>query len=59
MVGQSNSEFLFEKVALIGVGLIGSSLARAFRSRNIVREIVVSARSQATLEPGHGTRACR
>lgn len=47
---QSDSEFLFEKVALIGVGLIGSSLARAFRSRGIVRQISVSARSQATLD---------
>lgn len=50
MVVQSDSEFLFEKVALIGVGLIGSSLARAFRSRGIVRKISVSARSQATLD---------
>ncbi len=47
---QSDSEFLFEKVALIGVGLIGSSLARAFRTRGIVRQISVSARSQATLD---------
>ena len=50
MAAQSDSDFLFEKVALIGVGLIGSSLARAFRSRNIVRKIAVSARSQATLD---------
>jgi cyclohexadieny/prephenate dehydrogenase len=50
MVGQTNGEFLFEKVAMIGVGLIGSSLARAFRARNIVRTIAVSARSQATLD---------
>lgn len=50
MVLQSDKEFLFEKVALIGVGLIGSSLARAFRSRRIVAQISVSARSQATLD---------
>ncbi len=50
MATQSDSDFLFKKVALIGVGLIGSSLARVFRSRGIVQEIAVAARSQATLD---------
>lgn len=43
-------EYLFDKVALIGIGLIGSSLARVFRERHIVRHISVAARSQATLD---------
>ena len=41
---------LFERVALIGIGLIGSSLARALRERGLARTIVASARSEATLE---------
>ena len=39
---------LFECAALIGVGLIGSSLARVFRARNLVSKIRVCAQSQAT-----------
>lgn len=39
---------LFERLALIGVGLIGSSIARAARREGIVREIVATARSEAT-----------
>ncbi len=42
-------EPLFERVALIGVGLIGSSLARAMAERGLARTIVGCARSQATL----------
>jgi cyclohexadieny/prephenate dehydrogenase len=41
---------LFDRLALIGVGLIGSSIARAARARGLVRSIVVTARSQATRE---------
>jgi cyclohexadieny/prephenate dehydrogenase len=39
---------LFERLALIGVGLIGSSIARAARERGVVRSIAASARSDAT-----------
>jgi len=39
---------LFDRLALIGVGLIGSSIARAARERGAVRSIVATARSAAT-----------
>jgi cyclohexadieny/prephenate dehydrogenase len=39
---------LFDRLALIGVGLIGSSIARAAREQGVVREIVATARSEAT-----------
>jgi cyclohexadieny/prephenate dehydrogenase len=39
---------IFERLALIGVGLIGSSIARAARAENVVRTIVATARSEAT-----------
>jgi cyclohexadieny/prephenate dehydrogenase len=42
------SEPLFNRLALIGMGLIGSSIARAARAQDAVREIVATARSQAT-----------
>src|SRR5580658_4346675 len=38
----------FERLALIGVGLIGSSIARAARAQGVVRSIVATARSAAT-----------
>jgi 3-phosphoshikimate 1-carboxyvinyltransferase len=41
---------LFEKVAFIGLGLIGSSLARVLRAKGLVRRIVASTRSQSTLD---------
>ena len=44
----TSSPVLFERLALIGVGLIGSSIARAARDRGIVRSIVATARSEAT-----------
>ena len=41
---------LFERLALIGVGLIGSSIARiAMENRGLAGEVVASARSAATL----------
>ncbi len=43
-------EPLFEKVALIGIGLIGSSLARVVRREKLAGEVVVSSRSAPTLE---------
>src|SRR5215472_6630311 len=45
MTGQTP---LFNRLALIGVGLIGSSIARAARAQGAVREIVATARSPAT-----------
>ncbi len=41
-------EPLFNRLALIGVGLIGSSIARAARAQGVVRSIVATARSPAT-----------
>lgn len=38
----------FERVALIGIGLIGSSLAHAIRKKKLAREITGYARSEAT-----------
>ncbi|KZM51098.1 prephenate/arogenate dehydrogenase family protein [Labrenzia sp. OB1] len=40
---------LFERMALIGIGLIGSSLAQAARERGLVGEIAISTRSPETL----------
>ena len=40
---------MFQRIALIGIGLIGSSLARAIRERGLANEIVVSTRSDTTL----------
>jgi len=39
---------IFERMALIGMGLIGSSIARAARAQNAVRSIVATARSPDT-----------
>jgi cyclohexadieny/prephenate dehydrogenase len=39
---------IFERLALIGAGLIGSSIARAARAQGVVQTIAVSARSHAT-----------
>ncbi|POF32781.1 prephenate/arogenate dehydrogenase family protein [Roseibium marinum] len=40
---------LFERMALIGIGLIGSSLAQVARQRGLVGEIAISTRSPETL----------
>jgi len=39
---------LFDRLALIGTGLIGSSIARAARAQAVVRSIVATARTAAT-----------
>jgi len=39
---------LFDRLALIGVGLIGSSIARVAQSKGLVREVVACARSEQT-----------
>ncbi|NQV85395.1 MAG: prephenate/arogenate dehydrogenase family protein [Rhodospirillales bacterium] len=41
---------LFERITLIGTGLIGSSLARVVRRDGLAGHITVTARSQATLD---------
>ena len=43
------SEPLFDRLALIGIGLIGSSIAQVARERGLVREIAISTRSPETL----------
>jgi cyclohexadieny/prephenate dehydrogenase len=52
----------FSRVALIGIGLIGSSLAHVIRRDGLASEIVVSTRSEHTLrraeELGLGDRYC-
>jgi cyclohexadieny/prephenate dehydrogenase len=44
----SGGKPIFERLALIGVGLIGSSIARAARAAGAVRSIAATARSGAT-----------
>lgn len=45
------AEPLFKRIAFLGIGLIGSSVARIARERgDIAGEIVVNARTQATLD---------
>src|SRR2546430_17210480 len=39
---------IFNRLALIGTGLIGSSIARAARMQGVVRSIAATARSAAT-----------
>jgi len=40
---------LFDRIALVGVGLIGSSLARVIRRETLARHVAISTRSAATL----------
>src|SRR5215216_3965747 len=44
------AEAMFERVALIGLGLIGSSLAHAMRRKRLAKHIAGHARSEATRE---------
>jgi cyclohexadieny/prephenate dehydrogenase len=47
----NNTEFeMFSRVALIGIGLIGSSLAHAMRQLRLCEHIAVTARTQRTLD---------
>jgi cyclohexadieny/prephenate dehydrogenase len=41
---------MFEKLALIGIGLIGSSIARATRLKGLAKSIAISTRKQETLD---------
>jgi cyclohexadieny/prephenate dehydrogenase len=47
-VSKAKQEPIFNRLALIGVGLIGSSIARAAREQGLVRSIVATARSPKT-----------
>src|SRR5947209_18821547 len=44
----NNSSPLIDRLALIGVGLIGGSIARAAREYGVARSIVATARSEAS-----------
>lgn len=44
------AQTMFDRVALIGIGLIGSSLARVIRREGLAGEVVVSTRSRETLD---------
>ncbi|THF57610.1 prephenate/arogenate dehydrogenase family protein [Mesorhizobium composti] len=41
---------MFEKIALVGIGLIGSSLARVIRREHLARHIAIATRSPSTLK---------
>jgi cyclohexadieny/prephenate dehydrogenase len=43
------SDIQFEKIALIGIGLIGSSIARAVKEKGLAREVAITTRSALTL----------
>ena len=49
-LGAPLAEPIFEELAIIGVGLIGSSIARAARHRHAARRIVLADSSIAVLE---------
>lgn len=48
-MAQSTPKPVFEKLALIGIGLIGSSIARVARKKNLANHIAISSRSADTL----------
>ena len=41
---------IFRRLALVGIGLIGSSIARGAREKGLAGEIVISTRRAETLE---------
>jgi cyclohexadieny/prephenate dehydrogenase len=43
-------DVIYKKIALIGIGLIGSSLARTIRLKGLAEHISIASRSQATLD---------
>ena len=44
------AEPMFDRIALIGIGLIGSSIARDVKALDLARDVVVSTRSAETLK---------
>ncbi|MEE8283642.1 MAG: prephenate dehydrogenase/arogenate dehydrogenase family protein, partial [Alphaproteobacteria bacterium] len=53
-MAEGQQKVLFNRVALIGLGLIGSSLARAIKRHGLAGEIVGHARSKETREVALG-----
>ncbi len=49
MTGAEQDKPIFRRLALIGIGLIGSSIARGARAKGLVGEIVISTRRAETL----------
>lgn len=45
---------MFEKIALVGIGLIGASIALGVRQKNLVGHIAISTRRAETLEEARG-----
>jgi cyclohexadieny/prephenate dehydrogenase len=48
-MGEHQTQPTFDTVTLVGIGLIGSSLARVMRTRGLARHIIISTRSAPTL----------
>lgn len=48
-MAQTDTKPIFEKLTLIGIGLIGSSIARVARKKNLANHIAISSRSAGTL----------
>lgn len=46
---QTDTKPIFKKLTLIGIGLIGSSIARVARKKNLAQHIAISSRSADTL----------
>ncbi|MBN8931508.1 MAG: prephenate/arogenate dehydrogenase family protein [Rhizobium pusense] len=44
------AEIMFERIALIGIGLIGSSIARDIKELGLTRHVIISTRSEDTLK---------
>jgi cyclohexadieny/prephenate dehydrogenase len=55
-LGEPLAEPIFEELAIVGVGLIGSSIARAARRRRAAGRIILADRSVATLERAKALR---
>ncbi len=49
-MAKQKSKVIFERIALVGIGLIGSSIARAVKRDGLADHISVSARSQESLD---------
>jgi cyclohexadieny/prephenate dehydrogenase len=49
MTGQQTVSKLYENITLIGIGLIGSSIARAVKEKGLAGKVTISSRSAATL----------
>ena len=54
-----SEQVFIPRLAIIGVGLIGGSLALALKERGVVGEVVGCGRGRPNLEKGPGTGDCR